>query len=82
MDFQQQHMQDHGCGLYESLDPQLLPRLWLVYCDNPSDSDGVHSTVKQRWLAGEPGVVAGMQAVAQCAADGRWVCVCVGGVSD
>jgi glucuronokinase len=79
MDFNQDHMQARGCGLYQSLRPQLLPRLWLIYCDNPSDSGKVHSTVKQRWLAGDPAVVEGMQQVAQCAERGRWVDSCVDG---
>lgn len=74
MDFNQQHMQAHqGCGLYQSLHPELLPRLWLIFCDNPSDSGKVHSTVKQRWLAGDTQVVEGMQQVAQCAEQGRCV---------
>ncbi|WIA36426.1 hypothetical protein OEZ86_007736 [Tetradesmus obliquus] len=71
MDFDQQHMEACGCGIYESLDPALLPRLWLVWCDNPSDSGRVHSTVKQRWLAGDAAVREGMARVAQCAEKGR-----------
>lgn len=71
MDFDKQHMAEHGCGVYESLDPGLLPRLWLIFCENPSDSGRVHSSVKQRWLAGDPAVVQGMQDVARCAEDGR-----------
>jgi len=71
MDFNKEHMQASGCGLYESLQPELLPHLWLIFCDNPSDSGKVHSTVKQRWLAGEAAVVEGMQQVAQCAEQGR-----------
>lgn len=74
MDFNKEHMQTHGgAGVYQSLKPQLLPRLWLIFCDNPSDSGKMHSTVKQRWLAGEADVVQGMQQVAQCAEQGRWV---------
>jgi hypothetical protein len=30
MDFDKEHMQATGCGRYQSLDPKLLPRLWLV----------------------------------------------------
>jgi glucuronokinase len=71
MDFDQQHMQATGCGRYTSLSPALLPRLWLIWCDNPSDSGKVHSTVKQRWLAGDAAIVKGMQQVADCAARGR-----------
>jgi hypothetical protein len=49
---------------YESLSPSLLPeRLWLIWCDNPSDSGAVHANVKQRWLAGDPDVVHGMKQV-------------------
>lgn len=143
MDFDKDHMQAHGCGSYQSLDPKLLPRLWLVcssssprcqeifwqqpyircqdnmrqhthlpncvqllnlhtsklqqnscpvtpcrcasavlvcacqlpqvYCDNPSDSGKVHSSVKQRWLDGDPQVVQGMRQVAACAEQGRCV---------
>lgn len=71
MDFDKEHMQATGCGRYQSLDPKLLPRLWLVYCDNPSDSGKVHSSVKQRWLEGDPQVVQGMAQVAGCAEQGR-----------
>jgi glucuronokinase len=71
MDFDKQHMEASGCGIYESLDPALLPRLWLVWCDNPSDSGRVHSTVKQRWLAGDEAVREGMRRVAECAGKGR-----------
>jgi glucuronokinase len=71
MDFNREHLQAHGCGIYCSLKPELLPRLWLVWCDNPSDSGKVHSTVKQRWLARDAAVVEGMLQVAQCAEQGR-----------
>ncbi len=73
MDFGRAHMEATGRGCYESLDPNLLPRLWLVYCDNPSDSGRVHSSVKARWLAGDADVIAGMSAVADCAQRGRCV---------
>lgn len=72
MDFNKQHMEATGRGLYRSLDPGLLPRLWLVWCDNPSDSGRVHSSVKQRWLAGDADLLDGMARVADCAAQGRW----------
>lgn len=71
MNFDKAHMEQFGCGIYESLDPSLVPRLWLIYCMNPSDSGRIHSTVKQRWLAGDPVIKEGMQQVAQCAEKGR-----------
>lgn len=33
----------------------------------------VHNNVRQRWQAGDPDVVGGMQEVAELAAQGRWV---------
>jgi len=77
MDFDEDHMKSNGHGQYHPLPVALLPRLWLVYCDNPSDSGKVHSDVKRRWMEGEPGVVEKMRAVAACAEEGRCV---MGGV--
>ncbi len=72
MDFDESHIKAHGNGIYQPLDPALLPQpLWLIYCNNPSDSGKVHSTVKQRWLSGDEEVRSLMLQVAQCAEDGR-----------
>ena len=71
MDFSKDLMSSQGHGAYVPLNPELLPRLWLIYCHNPSDSGKVHSTVKQRWLAGDEQVVDAMQEVAECAEEGR-----------
>jgi glucuronokinase len=53
--------------------PACLAAVAQVYCDNPSDSGKVHSSVKQRWLEGDPEVVQGMTQVAGCAEQGRCV---------
>ncbi|CAL8464332.1 g3867 [Coccomyxa elongata] len=71
MDFDQEHMQAHGCGRYESLDPALLPRLWLVHVAEPSDSGAVHSDVRRRWQRGDPDVADAMAAFADIAQAGR-----------
>lgn len=49
-------MEKHGYGKYERLKVALLPKLWLAYIADPEDSGKVHSTVKQRFLNGEPEV--------------------------
>lgn len=58
---------------YESIDPELLPPLWLIYAANPSDSGAVHSDVRRRWKEGEPDVIAAMANFARIAQQGRCV---------
>ena len=66
---------------YTALDPTLLPPLWLILKSPDSlnqasekgsgkDSGRVHSTVRQRWLQGDPSVQAGMDQIASKAAAG------------
>ncbi|KAL6520207.1 Glucuronokinase 1 [Orobanche minor] len=38
MDFSKKHMEDQGYGKYEPMDIALLPPLYLIYAENPSDS--------------------------------------------
>jgi glucuronokinase len=71
MDFDQSYMSAHGHGRYQPLPPALLPRLWLIFCDNPSDSGKVHSDVKRRWLEGDEGIRENMALVGACAEEGR-----------
>lgn len=71
MDFDKQYMEEHGHGQYIPLDPSLLPPLYLMYSNDPSDSGKVHSTVKQRWLQGDPQIRRGMEEVASLAEEGR-----------
>lgn len=56
---------------YESLDPELLPPLWLIYTDSPSDSGKVHSDVRQRWHQGDRAVHEAMARFASFAEKGR-----------
>jgi glucuronokinase len=56
---------------YERLDPSLLPPLWLIYADNPSDSGRVHADVRARWDRGDKEVREKMAQVAAVAAEGR-----------
>lgn len=71
MDFSQEHMDKLGHGIYTPLDVGLLPPLYLIYAENPSDSGKVHSTVRKRWLEGDEFIISSMKEVAQLAVDGR-----------
>ncbi|XP_006662830.2 glucuronokinase 1-like [Oryza brachyantha] len=71
MDFGKEHMDTLGHGVYTPLDVNILPPLYLIYGDNPSDSGKVHSTVRQRWLDGEEFIISSMEEIAQLALDGR-----------
>ncbi|XP_022134334.1 glucuronokinase 1 [Momordica charantia] len=73
MDFSQEHMEKLGHGIYTPMDINLLPPLYLIYANNPSDSGKVHSTVRQRWLDGDKFIISSMQEVAKVAEEGRKV---------
>ncbi|CAD6258878.1 unnamed protein product [Miscanthus lutarioriparius] len=70
-DFSQEHMDKLGHGIYMPLDVNLLPPLYLIYAENPSDSGKVHSSVRQRWLDGDEFIISSMKEVAQPAFDGH-----------
>ena len=66
---------------YIGLNPALLPLLWLILKSpapasasskhSITDSGTVHSSMRQRWLQGDPAVQAGMDQIASKAAQGR-----------
>jgi glucuronokinase len=74
MDFRKELMTSRGYGEYERLDPAPLPPLYLAFLINPQEgkiSGAVHSDVRQRFDAGDPGVIKIMEDIAQCARLGR-----------
>ncbi|PHU27765.1 putative glucuronokinase 2 [Capsicum chinense] len=71
MDFGKNHMDELGHGIYTPMDIDLLPPLYLIYAENPSDSGKVHSTVRQRWLEGDKLIRSTMEEVANIAVEGR-----------
>ncbi|XP_057251583.1 glucuronokinase 1 isoform X2 [Beta vulgaris subsp. vulgaris] len=71
MDFSKTQMDRLGHGIYTPMDISLLPPLYLIYADNPSDSGKVHSTVRQRWLNGDEFIRSTMNEVANLAVEGR-----------
>ncbi|KAG9132228.1 hypothetical protein Leryth_017078 [Lithospermum erythrorhizon] len=64
-------MDELGHGLYTPMDTSLLPPLYLIYAENPSDSGKIHSTLRQRWLDGEEFIISSIEEVAKIALEGR-----------
>lgn len=71
MDFNKVNMDELGHGIYIPINLSLLPPLYLIYAENPSDSGKVHSKVRQRWLDGDEFIVSTMLEVANIAEEGR-----------
>ncbi len=63
---------DFSLGLYESLDPALLPPLYLAYWPEGAEaSQRVHGDLRARWEAGEVGVGKALDQIAALATRGR-----------
>lgn len=57
MDFAQDRMQRDGHGLYQPIDPALLPPLYLAYHDNLAEGTEVtHNNLRARYNNGDPEV--------------------------
>lgn len=75
MDFAQERMHELGgyqCGVYESLDPTLLPPLYVAY--NPSvasPTERTHGDLRARFNNGEKAVVEAMRQFAQFTVEAR-----------
>ena len=72
MDFKRDLMEARGYGVYEKLDPALLPNLYVAYRTSLSEGTEVfHSNVRERWRAGDREVVSAMEQWAAYAEEGR-----------
>ncbi|XP_054821185.1 glucuronokinase 1 [Prosopis cineraria] len=71
MDFSKENMNNLGHGIYTPMDTSLLPPLYLIHAENPSDSGKVHSKVRQRWLEGDEFIISSMLEVANIAKEGK-----------
>ena len=72
MDFARHLMESRGYGDYESLDPSLLPNVYLAFRTSLSEGTEVfHNNVRERWNRGDTNVVSAMLRWAQIAAEGR-----------
>jgi glucuronokinase len=75
MDFAKERMQTRAgfnCGVYEPLDWELLPPLYVAYKSDVSEPTEVfHNQIRARFEQGEPAVVSAMQQFAALAAEAR-----------
>lgn len=72
MDFNRPYFEAHGYGLYDELDPKLLPPLYLAHRKDLSQISGIyHSNLRERWERGDSEVREAMEAFAQLAEEGR-----------
>jgi glucuronokinase len=62
MDFAREHMDQHGHGFYEELDPALLPPLYIAYSTELSEGTEVfHNDMRARYDRGDPHVRSAIQ---------------------
>ncbi len=72
MDFSREIVERQGHGDYEELDPALLPPLFIAYRQDLGEgSEVIHNNVRQRWLDGDPEVIAAMRDFASYAQEAR-----------
>ena len=75
MDFARARMEEHAglrCGVYESMDPALLPPLYLAYSVAAGGPTEVfHDDLRGRFQAREPAVLEAMVRLAELAAEAR-----------
>jgi glucuronokinase len=72
MDFAQRHMEAQGYGVYERLNSNLLPNIYVAYRTSLSEGTEVfHNNVRERWRRGDPEVVEAMTTWASFAEEGR-----------
>lgn len=75
MDFAKERMTEQmglSCGVYEPLDPNLLPPIYVAYSADVSEpTEVVHNPLRARFQAGDPAVHAAMQKFAGLAAEAR-----------
>jgi glucuronokinase len=72
MDFNQALMERQGYGLYEELDPKLLPPVYVAYrTDLAEGTEVFHNDIRGRFKRGEPEVVAAMKYWADLAEQGK-----------
>ena len=66
MDFDRQYMEEYGYGMYESLEPEILPNFYIAYSDDLSEGTEVfHNNIRQRYDNGDRQVHEAMQEFAE-----------------
>lgn len=75
MDFSKDKMttrDGYECGVYERLDPSLLPPVYVAYCDEMGEpTEVIHNNLRQRYDRGDVDVVTAMRTFADLARDAR-----------
>lgn len=75
MDFAREVMRERcglQCGVYEPLDPTLLPPLYLAYSTDVAEpTEVIHNNLRARYNQGEPAVVGAMESFARWTVEGR-----------
>lgn len=67
-------IQGFQCGVYEPLDPKLLPPLYLAFSVDVSEpTEVIHNNLRTRYAQGETAVVDAMHRLAELAAEARQV---------
>ena len=62
MDFDKTLMKNQGYGLYQSLDPRLLPPLYVAYREDLAKVSGrIHDNIRERFVQGEPAVTSAIR---------------------
>ena len=75
MDFAKEKMESIAglrCGVYEPLDPALLPPLYVAYSTDASEpTEVIHNNLRERFNRGEPAVVETMARLADLTVEAR-----------
>ena len=72
MDFDKERMERDGYGLYEPMEPQALPPLFVAYHDSLAEGTEVtHNDLRGRYNRGEPQVLEGIKRWAELAQQAR-----------
>lgn len=72
MDFERSFLGKNGYGKYESIDPKMLPNLYIAYKSDLGKISGiVLNTIRTRYDAGEPKVIDTLNEIASLADKGK-----------
>ncbi|MCI0660526.1 MAG: GHMP kinase, partial [Acidobacteria bacterium] len=72
MDFDKAFMDDHGHGIYEPLDPEILPPIYVAYQTELAEpSEVFHNDIRKRYESGEKNVIDAMNTIAELARQAR-----------
>jgi len=66
MDFNKELIETEGHGIYENIDPNLLPPIYLAYISDLSEVSGIaHGNLRGRFMAGDQNVIDAMKYFAE-----------------